>query len=175
MCIELVKLLLLLSLIIAIACTCTNISHGHQQEVLYGPLPYSRLPYTPSKFWMFILPLTLGLIYFYLFCDNTIFAWSDTMTTIYFIAQFCVASIREWRLFNSGRWRNPLPQGRWSGCRHQGVNPRKLCHATDTKVKESDPFADVEEDKDGLEENELVLEDCYSVNVLTCYSNINRS
>ena len=101
MCIELVKLLLLLSLIIAIACTCTNISHGHQQEVLYGPLPYSRLPYTPSKFWMFILPLTLGLRYFYLFCDNTIFAWSDTMTTIYFIAQFCVASIREWRLFNS--------------------------------------------------------------------------
>ena len=32
--------------------------------------------------------------------------------------------------------------------------------ATDTELKESDPFADVEEDKDVLEENKLVLEDC---------------
>ena len=28
------------------------------------------------------------------------------------------------------------------------------------KLEESDPFADVEEDEDELEENELVLEDC---------------
>ena len=35
-----------------------------------------------------------------------------------------------------------------------------LATTTDTKLKESDPFTDVEEDKDKLEENELVLEDC---------------
>ena len=23
--------------------------------------------------------------------------------------------------------RNPLPQARWSGCRHQGVNPKRHC------------------------------------------------
>ena len=34
-----------------------------------------------------------------------------------------------------------------------------LATATDTKLAESDPIADVEEDKDELEENELVLED----------------
>jgi len=31
----------------------------------------------------------------------------------------------------------------------------------DTELEESDTFADVEEDEDELEENELVLEDCY--------------
>ena len=35
-----------------------------------------------------------------------------------------------------------------------------LATATDTELEESDPFADVEEDEDELEENELVLEDC---------------
>jgi len=35
-----------------------------------------------------------------------------------------------------------------------------LATATDTKLEESDLFADVEEDEDELEENELVLEDC---------------
>ena len=38
--------------------------------------------------------------------------------------------------------------------------PCKLATATDTELKESDPFADVEEDEDKLEENELILEDC---------------
>jgi len=32
--------------------------------------------------------------------------------------------------------------------------------AMDTELDESEPFADVEEDEDELEENELVLEDC---------------
>jgi len=32
--------------------------------------------------------------------------------------------------------------------------------ASDTELKESDPFTNVEEDDDELEENELVLEDC---------------
>ena len=36
----------------------------------------------------------------------------------------------------------------------------KLATATNTELKESDPFADVEEDEHELEENELVLEDC---------------
>ena len=35
-----------------------------------------------------------------------------------------------------------------------------LATATDTELEESDPFADVEEYEDELEENELVLEDC---------------
>ena len=35
-----------------------------------------------------------------------------------------------------------------------------LATATDSEPEESDPFADVEEDKDELEENKLVLEDC---------------
>ena len=39
-------------------------------------------------------------------------------------------------------------------------NTAMLATATDTKLVESDPIANVEEDKDELEENELVLEDC---------------
>jgi len=38
--------------------------------------------------------------------------------------------------------------------------PCMLATATDMELDESDPFADVEEDKYELEENELVLEDC---------------
>jgi len=38
--------------------------------------------------------------------------------------------------------------------------PCTLATATDTELEKSDPFADVEEDEDELEENELVLEDC---------------
>ena len=44
-----------------------------------------------------------------------------------------------------------------------GSQPKEtamLATATDTNLEESDPFADVEEDKNELEENELVLEDC---------------
>ena len=48
----------------------------------------------------------------------------------FFITQFCVASIGERHLLTrDGRWRNPLPQGRWSSCRCQGVNPKRYCHA----------------------------------------------
>ena len=35
-----------------------------------------------------------------------------------------------------------------------------LATATDTELEESDPFADVEEDKDELEENEFVQYTC---------------
>ena len=54
------------------------------------------------------------------------------------------------------------------GCRGVAADAREsirrdtatLATATDTELEESDPFADVEEDEDELEENELVLEDC---------------
>ena len=39
--------------------------------------------------------------------------------------------------------------------------PCTLATATDTELKESDAFTDVEEDEDELEENELILEDCF--------------
>ena len=35
-----------------------------------------------------------------------------------------------------------------------------LVAAMDSKLEESDPFTDVEDDKDELEKNKLVLEDC---------------
>ena len=35
-----------------------------------------------------------------------------------------------------------------------------LATVMDSKLEESDPFTDVEDDKDELEENKLVLEDC---------------
>ena len=35
-----------------------------------------------------------------------------------------------------------------------------LATAMDAELKKSDPFADVEEDEDELEENKFVLEDC---------------
>ena len=38
-----------------------------------------------------------------------------------------------------------------------------LVTSTDTELKESDPFTDVEEYEDELEENKLVLEDCQSI------------
>ena len=64
-----------------------------------------------------------------------VFARSDAVATIYFTARFCAVTIRELRLF--------------------------LSSLLDTaEVEESDPFADVEEEKNELEENEVVLEDC---------------
>jgi len=42
----------------------------------------------------------------------------------------------------------------------QSKETAMLATATDTDLEESDPFADVEEDKNELEENKLVLEDC---------------
>ena len=38
-----------------------------------------------------------------------------------------------------------------------------LATAMDSKLKESDPFTDVDNDEDELEENKLVLEDCKSI------------
>ena len=39
-------------------------------------------------------------------------------------------------------------------------NTTMLATATECKLEESDPFVDVEDDENELEENELVLEDC---------------
>ena len=65
----------------------------------------------------------------------TVFARSDAAATIYFITRFCAATIRERRLFLSS-----------------------LLYTAE--VEESDSIADVEEDENELEENEVVLEDC---------------
>ena len=46
------------------------------------------------------------------------------------------------------------------GRQSKGTLPCTLATATDTELEESDPFTDVEEDEDELEENKLVLEDC---------------
>ena len=40
------------------------------------------------------------------------------------------------------------------------IDTTMLTTATDRELEESDPFADVEEHEDELEENEIVLEDC---------------
>ena len=65
---------------------------------------------------------------------------------IYFNTRFCAATIRERQLF--------------------------LLSLLDTvEVGESDPFADVEEDENELEENKVVLEDCYIVAVTRVTSN----
>ena len=50
-----------------------------------------------------------------------------------------------------------------SGCRRKKGDLRgntTLATTMDSELEESDPFADVEEHEDELEENELVLEDC---------------
>ena len=47
-----------------------------------------------------ILPLKLNCnVYFHY---HTVFARSEAVATIYFITQFCAASIREWLLIESG-------------------------------------------------------------------------
>ena len=40
------------------------------------------------------------------------------------------------------------------------IKIRGIATATDTEIKELDPFADISEDENELEENEVVLEDC---------------
>jgi len=46
------------------------------------------------------------------------------------------------------------------GRQSEKMLPCTLATATDTKLEESDPFTDVGEDKDELEENEYALQDC---------------
>ena len=40
------------------------------------------------------------------------------------------------------------------------IKLRGIATATDTEIKKPDPFTDIDEDKNELEENEVVLEDC---------------
>ena len=47
----------------------------------------------------------------------------------------------------------------WLGLQQNFQNSTRAT-AMDTKLEESDPFIDVEEDEDELEENKLVPEDC---------------
>ena len=81
---------------------------------------------------------------------STIFAQSDAAATIYFTAQFFSVPIRERCLLisvNLCLFPNPFPRFQWT------LN-------TADEAEKSDPFADIEEDKDELEENELVFDDC---------------
>ena len=81
---------------------------------------------------------------------STIFAQSDTAATIYFTAQLFLVPIRERCLLisvNLCLFPNPFPHFQWT------LN-------TADEAEKSDPFADIEEDKDELEENELVFDDC---------------
>ena len=43
---------------------------------------------------------------------------------------------------------------------YQACLHSKLATATDAEIKEPDPFTDIDEDENELEENEVVLEDC---------------
>ena len=96
---------------------------------------------------------------------DTIFARLDTVATIYFMMQFCVASIREQLLFESSYYSRAAfiklgtedEEIHWlqmPGRQSKETLPCTLATATDTELEESDPFADE------LEENELILEDC---------------
>ena len=86
---------------------------------------------------------------------HTVFAWSDAAATIYFIAQFCAAPIREQWLIESGIY---LYQWTWP------LSPDYShifnVHGRSGDGEKSDPFADIEEDEDRLEENELLSDDC---------------
>ena len=77
------------------------------------------------------------------------------MATIYFIVQFCIASIQERRLIKSGiywyQWTWP------SSPDHSHIFN---AHGGSEDGEKSDPFADIEEDEDRLEGNELLLDGC---------------
>ena len=90
----------------------------------------------------------------YLVASNTVFTWSDVVDTIYFIIQFCAVSIWEQRLIESGvywyQWTWPLSPD------HSHIF---IVHRGSGDGEKSDPFADIKEDEDRLE-NEILLEDC---------------
>ena len=65
----------------------------HLQTVWYGPV----LLHVQQQRLLTVLCLSLPLIKEY-----TVFARSDAVATIYFVAQFCAASIRERLLIKSG-------------------------------------------------------------------------
>ena len=87
---------------------------------------------------------------------DTIYARLDTAATIYFITQFCVASIGSSYYSRAvfiklGREDEEIHWLQMPGRQSEETLPST---ATDTELEESDPFADE------LEENKLVLEDC---------------
>ena len=91
--------------------------------------------------------------------------------TIYFITQFCAASIRESGYYSRAAFIKLGTEDEDIHCLKQGgvaADAREsiqrytatLATVTYTQLEESDPCADVEENEEELEENELVLEDC---------------
>jgi len=80
-----------------------------------------------------------------------------------------VATIREWHLLNfvnadgmEDKEIHCLKRGGVAADTRESIqrDTTTLTTATDTELEESDPFADVEEDKDELEENEFVHYTC---------------
>ena len=65
-----------------------------------------------------------------------LFARSDVMGTIYFTTRSCVASIREWRLL---------------------FIRRETATLGTAEQEESGPFTDIDNDKDEIEENEILI------------------
>ena len=61
-----------------------------------GTLNLSMLQEQPSRS---CIEMHMHFVVRFSWC--TVFAWSDTVATIYFSNHFCVASIWEWRIFNS--------------------------------------------------------------------------
>ena len=96
---------------------------------------------------------------------RTIFARSDAVATIYFIMQFCAASIRERLLYESSIYQTQdedeeihcLQEGRVAAdaCESIRRDTPTLATAMNTELEESDPL----KDEADLEEKELVLED----------------
>ena len=65
------------------------------------------------------VPYSLKQTPWLLFISWRNFVWLLFESSYYSIAAFIKLGMED----------DPLPQGRWSGCRHQGVNPKRHCHA----------------------------------------------
>ena len=80
--------------------------------------------------------LALLCVDYYVDLDDVLYSL-DQMPHLYLFhhAILCgfylrAATIQEWCLLNLGReMKISTTQGRWSGCRHQEVNPKRCCHA----------------------------------------------
>ena len=75
------------------------------------------------------------------------------------ICAYCICSIR---LGTEGEEIHCLKEGGVAADARESIqrDTATFTTAMDTKLEDSDPFINVEEDEDELEEKELVLEDC---------------
>ena len=80
------------------------------------------------------------------FIISTVFAQSDVVATIYFTMRSCAVSIRE-RAATIREW-------------HLLFIQRERATLGTAEQEESGPFTNIDNDKDKIEENEILLEDC---------------